>query len=192
MSKKKLMILPIVAIIVAIMGISVFAGSPSVGVDVRDKDGNNVSSEFVVKEAKKIDLTKVSGLQKEIDKVNNKLKVKDFKYIVGYDVEPGAGVTLKDAPYKVTFANNTVKSGYVGIVVHQLDDGSYEYRVFKGTGALAYIGGVKSFSPFCLYVAKASSSPQTGDYAPVYIAAIGAVLLCGGVFFAIRAKKATK
>ena len=192
MSKKRLLIFPIVAIIVAVMGISVFAGSPSVGVDVRDKDGNDVTSEFVVKDGKKIDLSDVKGLQDGINKVNNKLKVKDFKYIVGYDVEPNSGNALNKGPYKVTFANNTVKSGYVGIVVHQLDDGSYEYRVFKGSGALAYISGVKSFSPFCLYVAKPSSSPQTGDYAPIYIAAIGFALLSGGVFFAIKAKKATK
>lgn len=192
MSKKRLLIIPIMAIIVAVMGISVFAGSPSVGIDVRDKDGNNVTSEFTTKDGKKIDLTDIKGLQGEIDKVNNKLKVKDFKYIIGYDVEPDVGNSLNKGPYKVTFANNTVKTGYVGIVVHQLDDGSYEYRVFKGTGSLAYISGVKSFSPFCLYIAKPSSSAQTGDYAPVYIAALGVLLLSGGVFFAIKAKKATK
>ncbi|MBR2555542.1 MAG: LPXTG cell wall anchor domain-containing protein [Aeriscardovia sp.] len=193
MSKKRLLILPIVFLMVAIMGVSVFAGaSPSVGFDVRDNNGNNVTSNFTGTDCSKIDLTKISGLQKKIDAVNDKVKVKDFKYVIGYDIKPVAGYAPSAKSYKVTFANNSIKSGNVGLVVHQKADGTYDIRVFKGTGALAYIDGIKEFSPFCLYYAKPSSSPQTGDYAPAYIAAIAVVLLSGGVFFAIRAKKATK
>ena len=192
MSKKRLLILPIVILMVAIMGMSVFAGSPSVGFDVRDNNGNDVTSNFQGTDCSKIDLTKISGLQKKIDEVNNKVKVKDFKYVIGYDIKPVAGYTPSAKSYKVTFANNSIKSGNIGLVVHQKADGTYDIRVFKGTGALAYIDGIKDFSPFCLYYAKPSSSPQTGDYASVYVAATAVLLILGGVFFAVRAKKATK
>lgn len=192
MSKRKILIIPIVAVMVAIMGVSVFAGSPSVGFNVRDKDGNDVTVNFEGTQCSKIDLTKVSGLQKEVDKVNNKVKIKDFKYVIGYDIEPKAGYSLTASPYKVTFTDSSIKSGSIGLVVHELDDGSYEFRVFKGTGALAYIDGIKEFSPFCLYMLTPKGSPQTGDYAPLYVAVMGAVLLAGGVFFVIKAKNAAK
>lgn len=192
MSKRRIIIIPIVAVMVAVLGVSVFAGSPSVGFNVRDKDGTDVTANFEGKQCSKLDLTKVSGLQKKIDKVNNKVKIKDFKYVIGYDIEPQAGYSLTSSPYKVTFSDYSIKSGSVGLVVHKLDNGSYECRVFKGSDALAYIDGVKEFSPFCLYMATPSKSPQTGDYAPFYVAALGVVLMAGGVFFVIKAKKASK
>lgn len=188
MSKKKLMILPIVAIIIAFMGISVFAGSPSKGFKVEDNNGNDITGYFEGSTCSKIDLSTIDGLQKKIDAVNNKLKVKDFKHVVSYDIQPKAGVNI-DYPCKVTILEK-ISKGNVGIVVH--DGRTTDVRVFKGSGSYATISGIKSFSPFSVYYAKPSSSPQTGDYAPVYIATIGAVLLLGGVFFAIRARKATK
>ena len=189
MSKKKLIILPIVAIILAFMGVSVFAApSPYKGIKVEDKNGHDVTGYFTVTSCSKIDLSSIDGLQKKIDAVNNKLKVKDFKHIVSYDVQPKAGYNI-EYPCKVTVLEKIPK-GNVGIVVH--DGRTVDVNVFKGSGTYATISNINSFSPFSVYYAKPSSSPQTGDYAPVYIAAIGAVLLCGGVFFAIRAKKASK
>lgn len=195
MSKKKLLILPIVTIMVLIMGISVFAGgSPTPFIKIYSGQ-TDVTDKFTCSDCSKIDLSKVSGLQAEINKVNSKLKVSDFNkskaFVAGYNIVPVNGYAADEDPYKVIILQKVPKDS-VGIVVHQKPNKSYEYRVFKGDGDYAYIDKVSDFSPFCLYVAKPSSSPQTGDSAPFYIAAIAVVLLSGGVFFAVCAKKATK
>ena len=195
MSKKKLLILPIVTIMVLIMGITVFAGGSPTPFFKVYSGKNDVTAYFSGNDCSKIDLSKVSGLQAAINKVNSKLKVSDFNksknYVAGYNIVPVAGYAADEKPYKVVILQKVPK-GSVGIVVHQKVNKSYEYRVFNGDGDYAYIDGINDFSPFCLYVAKPSSSPQTGDSAPIYIAAIAVVLLSGGVFFAVRAKKATK
>ena len=195
MNKKKFLIIPIVAIMVLIMGISVFAGgSPTPFIKIYSNN-TDVTGKFSCSDCSKIDLSKVSGLQAAINKVNSKLKVSDFNksksFVAGYNILPNNGYSTDEKPYKVVILQKVPK-GSVGIVVHQKVNKTYEYRVFNGDGEYAYIDGINDFSPFCLYVAKPSSSPQTGDSAPIYIAAIAVVLLSGGVFFAVRAKKATK
>ena len=81
MNKRKLIALPlIVVMVIAMMGFTVLAagGSASSGFKVYESDGTDVTSGFHGESVTGIDLSKVSGLLAKIDKVNNKLKVKDY------------------------------------------------------------------------------------------------------------------
>lgn len=194
MSKKKLFILPvIVLVIISIMSISVFAASPTPGFKVYKNNGSSaaddITSEFKGEKISAMDLSKISGLQDKISKVDKKLKVKDFKCKVAYEIVNTGSSAGK--PWKIVFTDYKVASGYVGIVVHDTGSG-YDVKVFKGNGGYASISDVTSTSPFYLYVAKVNSSAQTGDFVPSYIAMIAAALVACGTIFAIRAKKAAK
>lgn len=191
MNKRKIIALPlIVVMIVAMMGFTVLAagGSATSGVKVYESDGTDVTSGFHAENVTGIDLSKVSGLQAKIDKVNNKLKVKDFKFKVGYEIQGSKGT----APWKVVFTSYKPSKNEVCIMIHEKSAGNYDVQVFKGTGNYAAMTNVNGFSPFYLYTAKAKSSAQTGDFAPAYIAMISVALISLGAIFAVRAKKATK
>lgn len=191
MSKKKLLILPIVAIMVAVMGVTVFAGSPSVfKITITDKDKHDVTDQFDADKAESsaIKPSNAKGLQDAIDKVNKKVNVSDLKFKVGYEIKAKSSVA--DKPYKVVFDNDYVPKDAIGVVIHKKGD-SYQFKVLK-SGEKYYIADVNDFSPFCLYYAKPASSAQTGDFAPAYIAMIAVALLASGTVFAVRAKKASK
>lgn len=195
MSKRKLFILPvIVLVIVSILSISVLAASPtSAGFKVYKNNGsgdaNDISSEFKGEKISAMDLSDISGLQDMINKVDKKVKVKDFVFKSGYEIRntgSSAGV-----PWKVVLTDYKVSSSYIGMVIHKTG-GKYEVNVFKGTGDYGFIKDVQSASPFYLYVAKVNSSAQTGDFVPAYVAMIAVALMSCGAIFAIRAKKAAK
>ena len=194
MSMKKLFVLPIIVfILVSVMSITVFAGSPTAGFKVYQNNGSSdaddISDQFECKSAKPIDLTEVEGLQAAINKVNSKLKVSDFKFKTGYDIElKGNGGTR---PWRVYLTDYKVPSGYVGIVLHK-NGNKYDINVFKGNGTYGYIDGITSASPFYVYSAKVATSAQTGDFAPAYVAMIALALMSCGTIFAIRAKRASK
>ena len=194
MSKHRLFLIPlIVLLLVSVLSITVFAASPTAGFRVYQNNGSSdaddISDQFEGQKAKAIDLTEVPGLQSKIDKVNNKLKVSDFKFKTGYDIElKGTGGTK---PWRVYLTDYKVPSGYVGIVIHK-NGSDYDVRVFKGKGTYGYIDNINSASPFFVYSAKVSTSPQTGDFAPAYIAMIALTLMACGTIFAIRAKRAGK
>ena len=199
MSKKKLFILPvIVLVIVSIMSISVLAAGSAQndGFKVYKNNGSSSADDITGQFTGSIltsdggfDLSKVPDLQDKINDVNNKLKVKDFKFKTGADIDARNVTGAK--PWRVYLTGAKVSSSYVAIIVHD-KGGSYDVRVFKGTGDYGYIQNIQSASPFYLYVAKVSSSAQTGDYVPAYVAMISVGLLAFGAFFAIRAKKETK
>ena len=180
-------------LLVSVLSITVFAASPTAGFRVYQNNGSSdaddISDQFETKKVKAIDLTEVPGLQSKIDKVNNKLNVSDFKFKTGYDIElKGTGGTK---PWRVYLTDYKVPSGYVGIVIHK-NGSDYDVRVFKGKGTYGYIDNINSASPFFVYSAKVSTSPQTGDFAPAYIAMIALTLMACGTIFAIRAKRAGK
>lgn len=194
MSKRKSFLIPLVVLLlVSVMGITVFAGSPTAGFIIRQNNGSSetddISDQFEANPAKAIDLTEVSGLQAKIDKVNNKLKVSDFKFKSGYNIVlKGTGGTK---PWRVYLTDYKVPSGYVGIVIHK-NGNDYDVRVFKGNGTYGYIDNITSASPFYVYSAKIATSAQTGDFAPSYVAMIALALMACGTIFAIRAKRAGK
>ena len=179
MSKKRLLALPIVAIVVALFGVSVTAASPCSGSwHVHDKAHNHVNQYFKGDPIPNpnLDLSTVSGLK------------------AAYDVYRDTTVTYDLAgnnPHTVLF-EVTVAAGQHVIVIHEKSANSYDFAIDEYDEGLVCISGVTSFSPFYIYVGGPTNSPQTGDFAPAYIAMISVALISCGAIFAIRAKKATK
>ena len=185
MNKKRLLVLPIICVIVAMMGISVMAASPCSGSwHVHDKAGNHVNQYF--------NLSTVSGLKAAVEAKG--LELSDFTFKSAFDVYRDTTVTYDLAannPHTVLF-EVTVAAGQHVVVIHKTGANSYDYAIDEYSEGLVCISGVTSFSPFYIYVGAASTSPQTGDFAPAYIAMISVALISCGAIFAIRAKKATK
>ena len=195
MSKKRLLALPIVAIVVALFGVSVMAASPCSGSwHVHDKDHNHVNQYFQgdPKPNPNLDLSTVSGLKAAVEAKG--LKLSDFNFKAAYDVYRDTTVTYDLAannPHTVLF-EVTVAAGQHVVVIHKTGANSYDYAIDEYSEGLVCISGVTSFSPFYIYVGGPTNSPQTGDFAPAYIAMISVALISCGAIFAIRAKKATK
>ena len=195
MNKKRLLVLPIVAIVVALLGVSVMAASPCSGSwHVHDKAGNHVNQYFKGDPIANpnLDLSTVSGLKAAVEAKG--LKLSDFTFKSAFEVYRDTSVTYDLAgnnPHTVLF-EVTVASGQHVIVIHETGANSYDYAIDEYSEGLVCISGVTSFSPFYIYVGGPTNSPQTGDFAPAYIAMISVALISCGAIFAIRAKKATK
>ena len=195
MSKKRLLALPIVAIVVALFGVSVMAASPCSGSwHVHDKNNIHVNQYFKGDPISNpnLDLSTVSGLEAAVEAKG--LKLSDFTFKAAYEVYRDLTVD-----YDLTGRNShtvlfevTVAAGQHVIVIHKTGGGSYDFAIDEYSEGLVCISGVTSFSPFYIYVGGPQNSPQTGDFAPAYIAMISVALISCGAIFAIRAKKATK
>ena len=195
MSKKRLLALPIVAIVVALFGVSVMAASPCSGSwHVHDKDNIHVNQFFKGDPIANpnLDLSTVSGLKAAVEAKG--LKLSDLTFKAAYDVYRDTTVEYDLAgrnSHTVLF-EVTVAAGQHVIVIHKTGDNSYDFAIDEYNEGLVCISGVTSFSPFYIYVGGPTNSPQTGDFAPAYIAMISVALISCGAIFAIRAKKATK
>ena len=195
MSKKRLLALPIVAIVVALFGVSVMAASPCSGSwHVHDKNNIHVNQYFKGDPIPNpnLDLSTVSGLKAAVEAKG--LKLSDFNFKAAYDVYRDTTVTYDLAannPHTVLF-EVTVAAGQHVVVIHKTGANSYDYAIDEYSEGLVCISGVTSFSPFYIYVGAPENSPPTGDFAPAYIAMISVALISCGAIFAIRAKKATK
>lgn len=195
MNKKRLLALPIICVIVAMMGISVMAASPCSGSwHVHDKAHNHVNQYFKGDPMPNpnLDLSTVSGLKAAVEAKG--LELSDFTFKSAFDVYRDTTVTYDLAannPHTVLF-EVTVAAGQHVIVIHEKSANSYDFAIDEYDEGLVCISGVTSFSPFYIYVGGPTNSPQTGDFAPAYIAMISVALISCGAIFAIRAKKATK
>ena len=195
MNKKRLLVFPIICVIVAMMGISVMAASPCSGSwHVHDKDNIHVNQYFKGDPIANpnLDLSTVSGLKAAVEAKGCKLS--DFTFKAAYDVYRDTSVDYDLAgrnSHTVLF-EVTVAAGQHVIVIHKTGANSYDFAIDEYNEGLVCISGVTSFSPFYIYVGAASTSPQTGDFAPASIAMISVALISCGAIFAIRAKKATK
>ena len=195
MSKKRLLALPIVAIVVALFGVSVMAASPCSGSwHVHDKDNIHVNQFFKGDPIANpnLDLSTVSGLKAAVEAKG--LKLSDLTFKAAYDVYRDTTVEYDLAgrnSHTVLF-EVTVAAGQHVIVIHKTGANSYDFAIDEYNEGLVCISGVTSFSPFYIYVGAPATSPQTGDFAPAYIAMISVALISCGAIFAIRAKKATK
>lgn len=195
MSKKRLLALPIIAIVVALFGVSVMAASPCSGSwHVHDKDNIHVNQFFKGDPIANpnLDLSTVSGLKAAVEAKGCKLS--DFTFKAAYDVYRDTTVEYDLAgrnSHTVLF-EVTVAAGQHVIVIHKTGANSYDFAIDEYSEGLVCISGVTSFSPFYIYVGAPATSPQTGDFAPAYIAMISVALISCGAIFAIRAKKATK
>lgn len=191
---KKLIVMPIIAVIVAMLGISVMAASPCSGVwHVVDKDGTDVCEFFQGNEMANPnwDLSKVPGLEAAIKAKG--LEIKDLKFKAGYEVYRDERVEYDLTgrnPHTVYFPVSLAANEYA-IVIHQGVNG-FAFNICTGPVSEVYIKGISDFSPFAIYVGSPTTSPQTGDFAPAYIAMISVALISCGAIFAIRAKKASK
>ena len=203
MSKKKLLVLPVVIVVLtAFFSFSVMAaesGDPeNTGFRVYQNNGKNGSSDDVTSHfdcnlySKTVDITKDSNLQSKLSKINKELKPSDFTTLVtGMEITPkddnaGAG------PWKVLLTI-PVDSDEVGIIAHLKYDGSVDCRVFQGDGksTCAYMEDVNDFHPFVLYTSKVSNTKK-GIFSSPYVALFSVALISCGVMFAISAKKAAK
>ena len=191
---KKLVLMPIIAVIVAMLGISVMAASPCSGVwHVVDKDGTDVCEYFQGNEISNPnwDLSKVPGLEAAVKAKG--LEIKDLKFKAGYEVYRDSSVTYDlegRNPHTVYFPVSLAANEYA-IVIHKGVNG-FAFNICTGPVSEVYIKNISDFSPFAIYVGSPTTSPQTGDFAPAYIAMISVALISCGAIFAIRAKKASK
>ena len=186
MNKKKLMMVPVVAVVVAMFGVSVLAASPAKNVKVEDADKNTVAA-TVTESSETVDLTKVDGLADKVKAINSEAKLEDAKFVVGYDVSTNE----KNSPFTVT-VYTTISANEIGILVHKCSDGSVEVLDVEKGAVDSLSGTVNEFSPFLVYKIAVQSSSQTGEYATPYIVMISVALVACGAVFAVRAKKATK
>ena len=195
MNKKRFLVMPIVAVVVAMLGISVMAASPSTYFKVHNYNDDDVGTNFegtAITTAPSLDLSSISGLEAEVKAANSNLKLSDFKYKVGYNVRcVNTEYSVGANNSHTVFITCSVAADEVAIIIHDGTDG-IQYNVMKGAVSEVKIGGINNFSPFYVYVGSAATSPQTGDFAPAYIAMISVALISCGAIFAIRAKKATK
>ena len=195
MNKKRLLVLPIICVIVAMMGISVMAASPCSGSwHVHDKAGNHVNQYFKGDPIANpnLDLSTVSGLKAAVEAKGCKLSDFTFKSAFNVYRDTTVDYDLAGRNSHTVLFEVTVAAGQHVIVIHEKGTNSYDFAIDEYDEGLVCISGVTSFSPFYIYVGAASTSPQTGDFAPAYIAMISVALISCGAIFAIRAKKATK
>ena len=195
MNKKKFLILPIVTIVLSLFSISVLGASPCSGVwHVEDKNGVDVCEYFQGEEMADPgwDLSKVPGLKEAVEAKG--VPFETLKYKVGYEVHRDTRVDYDlegRGPHRVYFPIPLAADEYA-IVVHKGANGFY-FEICLGPAHEVYINNISDFSPFGIYAGKTTaSSPQTGEYAPAYIAMISVALVSCGAIFAIRAKKASK
>ncbi len=189
MNKKKLMMVPVVAVVVAMLGVSVLAAapsSPSKYVKVEDADKNTVAA-TVTESSETVDLTKIDGLADKVKAINSEAKLEDATRVVGYDVS----ATSPNKPFTVT-VYTSIGANEIGILVHKLANGSVEVLDVEKGAVESLSGTVDGFSPFLVYKIAVTSSAQTGEYVTPYIVMISVALVACGAVFAVRAKKATK
>ena len=192
---KKLIVMPIIAVIVAMLGISVMAASPCSGVwHVVDKDGTDVCEFFQGYEISNPnwDLSAIPGFKAAVEAKG--LEVSKLQFKAGYEVHQDPTRTDYDLagrnPHTVYFPVSLAENEFA-FVVHKGQNG-FAFNIYTGPVSEVYIKGINDFSPFAIYVGSPTTSPQTGDFAPAYIAMISVALISCGAIFAIRAKKASK
>ena len=195
MKMKRLLAMPIMCLVVAMLGVAVMAASPSRTFKVTNKDNKRVDPEFhgdpITSTSFKV--SDIPGIDAELAAKDKDLKADAFSYLVGYDVEPNdPNHTFSEAPYRVYITADIGANDYA-VVVHLDDNGNLDtYEIIKGATSEVSVGGINSFSPFLVFKATVKASAQTGEYAAPYIIMISVALVSCGAIFAIRAKKATK
>ncbi len=197
MNMKKILAMPIMCVVVAMLGVAVMAASPSrtfkVTLDYGNYDSRETEFHGDAINSTSFKVSDIPGIDAELAAKDKDLKASAFSYLVGYDVEPNdPSHTFAEAPYRVYITADIGANDYA-VIVHLDDNGNLDtYEIIKGATSEVSIGGIKSFSPFLVFKATVKASAQTGEYAAPYIIMISVALVSCGAIFAIRAKKATK
>lgn len=196
MKMKRLLAMPIMCLVVAMLGVAVMAASPSRTFKVFLDHGTYESREPYFHgdpiTSTSFKVSDIPGIDAALTAKDKDLKASDFNYLVGYDVQPNAGYAADENPYRVYITADIGANDYA-VIVHLHKDGTFDkYEIVKGAVSEVSIGGINDFSPFLVFKATVKASAQTGEYAAPYIIMISVALVSCGAIFAIRAKKATK
>ena len=187
MNKKRLMALPVVCVVVAMIGASVMAaGSAAKNFKVTDENGVDITKDYsgdaFSTDVKLADLG-FDGIADAVKAANSEAKIEDAEVVAAYDIKEDVAHSGAKTVEILGISGN---ASDVFVIVHEdSKSDTLEYNV--GTSIT-----VQTVSPFVVYKIAVNSSAQTGEYATPYIAMISVALLACGAVFAVRAKKATK
>ena len=216
--KKALMTLPVIGIVVAMLGASVFAASPSAGthpISAVDSYGFDYTNSIIIIDGE--DLLHVNGvkgtdlgiskadLQAEVDKINDKVDAaelevvhtfgayfaEDYNRPDGLDGRPGGPrvETYRRSPTNpLTIRVSYSSSSDDVILVLHFENGAWKI-VGKADTTSSVKFSVTSLSPFAIVKASPASSAQTGEYASPYLVMVASALVACGALFMIHAKK---
>ena len=192
MNKKRLLTLPVVCVVVAMIGASVMAaGSAQKNFTVTNEAGEDITANYsgldvALSDDDKASLVEsfknIDGIQDQINEVNDKAKVEDAELVAVIDIEENVKT---DGKKTVTFTGIGSNSGDVFAIYH-----------LGGTGESVVTSDpsitVDGFSPFLVFRIAVTSSAQTGEYATPYIVVLAGALVACGAVCVVRAKKATR
>ena len=212
---KRLMALPVIGIVVAMLGVSVFAAaaeqSPSMpGWHVWDYTApeaefpnHEVTPLFVMEdgflnnEVPEPVLADIAGIQDKINTKDNTLKPEDFSVAKRFNIHlnsaPGVDEDYVPSVSKVAVDYKTSQNE-VAILLHYNKQasapagGKWQF-VGIAQDASSIEGAVNGCSPFAILKASAKSSAQTGEYAGTYIIMVSTALVACGAVFALRSQK---
>ena len=208
---KKFMSLPVIGIVVAMLGASVFAASPSAGLltGATAADGTDLLTEtpthgrIVIVDGqddqgvagkKGTDLISAETITSTIN--NSKWSAGDFTVVKTFDAhyeEGGVEMALPAAYAPVTLKISYTATDADAVIVLHFEGGAWKVvgsSVGKAVSEETFT--VNSLSPFAIIKASATTSAQTGEYAGAYIIMVAVALTACGAVFAVRAKKASK
>ena len=192
MNKKRLLALPVVCVVVAMIGASVMAaGSAQKNFTVTNEAGEDITANYsgldvALSDDDKASLVEsfknIDGIQDQINEVNDKAKVEDAELVAVIDIQENVKT---DGKKTVTFTGIGSNSGDVFAIYH-----------LGGTGESVVTSDpsitVDGFSPFLVFRIAVTSSAQTGEYATPYIVVLAGALVACGAVCVVRAKKATR
>ena len=185
MNKKRLLALPVVCVVVAMIGASLMAaGSAAKNFKVEDEAGNDITKNYSyddyrsdysdddVSEIVK-SMTEDDELVSKVAGVNDKANVADAELVIVYDIYEDVVTAGKKT---VTFTGLSSNAGDVFVIVHfSYKTGEAEYVVSDSP-----VITVSDWSPFAVFRIAVASSAQTGEYATPYIVVLaGALVACG-------------
>ena len=186
MNKKRLLALPVVCVVVAMIGASVMAaGSAQKNFKVTDESGTDITADYsgdsFTTSVKLADLG-IASIEDDVKAANKEAKIEDAEVVAAYMITENVSHSGMKTVEILGVSGN---ASDVFVIVHEDNQGNIEYDI--GTSIT-----VSTVSPFVVYKIAVNSSAQTGEYATPYIAMISVALLACGAVFAVRAKKATK
>ena len=210
---KKLMALPTMALVVSMLGASVFAATSSpVSALLKSATGKNGENLFnnadgkgsivivddqddqKVLGKKATDLISAADITSAVN--NSKFDAAKFEIVKTFDAHyedaTGTPAALPDDLKPVTVDINFSATDTEAVLILHYENGAWKIvgkSVAKAVSVETF--EVSDLSPFAIAKASATTSAQTGEYAGTYIIMVAVALVAAGAVFAIRAKKAS-
>ena len=212
---KKLMALPTMALVVSMLGASVFAATSSpVSALLKSATGKNGENLFnnadgkgsivivddqddqkvLGKKATDLDGITAADITSAVN--NSKFDAAKFEIVKTFDAHyedaTGTPAALPGALSPVTVDINFSATDTEAVLILHYENGAWKIvgkSVAKAVSVETF--EVSDLSPFAIAKASATTSAQTGEYAGTYIIMVAVALVAAGAVFAIRAKKAS-